>query len=64
MDKIAFNTLTKKIFLDYGFFKEKTKYVLMLKDVTIVVRLASWRGIKYFSSVFSINNIHDMTLPY
>ena len=64
MDRKTFNALTKKIFSDYGFIKEKTKYVLLLKDVTIAVRFASWRGVKYFSYIFSINKIHDRTLPY
>ena len=41
MEKRIFNKLTKEIFLEYGFTKEKNNYILSLDDVTIVVKFRS-----------------------
>ena len=63
MDKKTFNKITKEVFGEYGFVKSKDKYVLELKDVTIVVKFASWRGVKSFNYYFSINELRDPTVP-
>ena len=55
MEKALFNQITKKIFLEYGFDRQNEKYVLSLQDITIVARLRSWRGVKYFAYIFYIN---------
>ena len=55
MEKRVFNKITKEIFLKYGFSKEKNKYILSLKDVTIVVKFRSWRGVKSFDDDYYIN---------
>lgn len=64
MEKKAFNQLTKKIFLEYGFKKNGNKYMLLLNDICIVVRFSSCRGIKYFNYNFSINALYDDSIPY
>ncbi len=63
MEKAAFNKMTREIFKEYGFVKEKERYILFLEDITIVVRLASWRGVKSFDYYFSINEMFDPTVP-
>ncbi len=57
MDKKTFNKLTKQIFTEYGFVKQKEKYMLFLDDVTIVVVFRSWRGVKSFNYFYYINAI-------
>lgn len=64
MEKRVFNKLTKEIFLEYGFTKEKNNYILRLDDVTIVVRFCSWRGIKSFDYYFYINDLYDDSIPF
>lgn len=64
MEKRIFNKITKEIFLEYGFSKEKSNYILTLKDVTIVVRFRSWRGVKSFNYYFYINKLYDDTVPF
>ena len=62
MDQRTFNKLTKEIFLEYGFVKQKSKYVLALNDVTIIVRFGSMRGIKSFNYCFYLNRFYDPSL--
>lgn len=64
MEKRVFNQINKKIFLEYGFKKLNNKFVLLLDDISIVVRFSSWRGIKYFNYNFSINDLYDSSVPY
>lgn len=62
MDKKTFTKITKEVFLEYGFIKEKNEYILLLKDVTIVVKFSSWRGVKYFNYYFFINALYDSNI--
>ena len=64
MDKIQFNKITKKCFLEYGFSKIKNKYILALDDVTIVVGFYSWRGVKSFDFYFFINCLYDASVKF
>ena len=64
MEKRVFNKLTKEIFLEYGFIKDKNNYILNLKDVTIVVKLCSGRGVKSFNYYFYINDLYDDLIPF
>ena len=64
MEKRVFNKLTKEIFLEYGFIKDKNNYILNLEDVTIVVRFRSWRGVKSFDYYFYINDLYDDSVPF
>ena len=59
MDKKTFNRITKEIFSQYGFSKQKNLYVLFLEDITIKVQFCSWRGVKYFCYGFFINKLYD-----
>jgi len=63
MEKRVFNKLTKEIFLEYGFIK-KNNYILILEDVTIVVKFCSWRGVKSFNYYFYINDLYDDLIPF
>ena len=63
MDKKTFNRITKEVFLEYGFKKEKNKFILYLDDVTLVVRLASWRCVLSFDYYLSINALFDESTP-
>lgn len=58
-----FNKITKEIFTQYGFSKQGNKYILVLDDVTLVVKFCSWRGVKSFNYYFSINKLHDSSIP-
>ena len=62
MDQRTFHRLTKEIFTEYGFVKKKSKYVLVLNDVTITVYFGSWRGIKSFNYCFYLNHFYDPSL--
>ena len=64
MEKRVFNKITKEIFLEYGFIKEKNNYILNLEDVTIVVKFCSWRGVKSFNYYFYINELYDESVPF
>ena len=64
MEKKVFNQVTKDLFLTYGFYKKNNKYVLPLKDVTIVVLFRSCRGIKSFNYYFYINELYDDSTPF
>lgn len=64
MEKKVFNKITKEIFLEYGFIKEKNNYILNLEDVTIVVKFCSWRGVKSFNYYFYINELYDESVPF
>ena len=64
MEKRIFNKLTKEIFLEYGFIKDKNKYILNLEEVTIVVKFRSWRGVKSFDYYFYINDLYDDLVPF
>lgn len=64
MDKKEFNKITKEVFLNYGFIKYKNKYLLVLDDITIVVALCSWRGVKSFNYYFYINDLYDDSIPF
>jgi len=64
MEKKIFNKITKEIFLEYGFLKEKNNYILTLDDVTIVVKFCSWRGVKSFNYYFYINDLYDDSIPF
>ena len=64
MDKNLFHKITKEIFLEYGFTNKNGKFILVLKDVSIVVFFSSWRGVKSFSYYFSINELYDETFPF
>ncbi len=64
MDKKVFNRLTREIFGDYGFIKDKNKYILSLKDVTIIVMFCSWRGVKSFNYYFYINALYSDIIPF
>ena len=59
MEKKEFNKITKEVFTEYGFCKEKNRYILYLDDVTIIVRFSSWRGVKSFNYYFFINALHS-----
>lgn len=63
MDKKAFNRITKQIFLEYGFTKDKEQYVLTLPEITIFVKFRSWRGIKSFNYWFYLNELYDEQTP-
>ena len=62
MDQRTFHRLTKEIFTEYGFVKKKSKYVLVLNDVTITVYFGSWHGIKSFNYCFYLNHFYDPSL--
>lgn len=64
MEKSVFNKVTKEIFLEYGFLKDKNNYILTLEDVTIVVKFCSWRGVKSFNYYFYINDLYDDSIPF
>ena len=64
MEKKIFDKLTKEIFLEYGFTKYKSNYVLNLDEVTIVVKFSSWRGVKSFYYYFYINALYDDSVPF
>ena len=64
MEKSVFNKITKEVFLEYGFKKEGSSYVLLLDEISIVVRFSSWRGIKYFGYNFAIHDLYDSSVPY
>lgn len=64
MDKKTFNKLTKAVFEENGFKKCSNYYLLLLQDISIVVRFSSWRGVKYFNYSFSINDLYDESIPY
>lgn len=64
MEKRVFNKLTKEMFLEYGFIKDKNNYILSLDDVTIVVKFGSWRGVKSFNYYFYINDLYDDFTPF
>lgn len=64
MEKRVFNKITKELFLNYGFSKEKNIYILSLKDVTIVVKFRSWRGVKSFDYYFYINALYDDSVSF
>lgn len=59
MDQKLFNKITKDVFTEYGFVKQKSKYVLVLNDVTITVRFGSMRGIKSFNYCFYLNRFYE-----
>ena len=59
MEMKSFNAITKEIFLNYGFKKEKKYYILALKEITFFVWLDSWRGLKSFMYYLSINSLHN-----
>lgn len=63
MDKKSFNKITKEVFLEYGFVKKNQKYFLILQDVSLVVYLGSWRGVKSFNYYFSVNELYDSSIP-
>ena len=62
MEKKTFNKMTKEIFTEYGFSKQGNHYILLLNDVTIVVKFCSWRGVKSFNYYFSINALYDSSV--
>jgi len=64
MDKKTFNKISKERFLKYGFIKQKDKYGLILDDITICVHLDSWNGVKCWAYTFSINALHDASVPF
>ena len=64
MEKKIFNKLTKEIFLEYGFVKNKNNYILNLDYITIVVNFCSWRGVKSFNYYFYINDLYDDSIPF
>lgn len=64
MDKRIFNKKTKEIFIEYGFSKQGNYYILLLDDVTIVVKFCSWRGVKSFNYYFSINALYDSSVEF
>ena len=64
MEKRVFNKLTKEIFLEYGFTKYKSNYVLNLDEVTIVVKFRSWNGVKSFDYYYYINALYDDSVPF
>lgn len=64
MDNKVFNRITKEVFLNYGFSKQKKYYILPLSDVTIVVIFRSWRGVKSFDYIFFINELYDSTIEF
>ena len=64
MEKKIFNKLTKEVFEEYGFKKCSNYYLLLLDDISIVVRFSSWRCVKYFNYSFAINDLYDESIPY
>lgn len=64
MEKSSFNKITKEVFLEYGFVKYGSKFLLLLDDISIVVRFSSCRNIKYFNYNFGINALYDASVPY
>lgn len=64
MKKEIFNKITKEVFLKYGFKKVNNKFLLLLDNISIVVRFSSWRGIKYFNYNFAIYDLYDSSIPY
>ena len=59
MDKKQFNKITKEIFLEYDFVKQKDNYILYLDEITIIVKFRSWRGVKSFNYWFFLNDLYD-----
>ena len=65
MDKKTFNKITKEIFTEYGFTKKgSTRFILVLQDISITVRFASWRGVKYFGYTFGLHALYDDSTPF
>lgn len=64
MEKKIFNKITKEIFLEHGFSKEKDIYILSLNEVTIIVKLRSWREVKSFNYWFFINELYDSSVDF
>ena len=59
-----FNKITKEIFTNFGFRKDKKYYILKLKDITFFIWLDSWRGLKSFMYYLSINSLHNEDEPF
>lgn len=64
MDKKQFNKITKEIFLEYGFVKQKDNYILYLDEITIIVKFRSWRGVKSFNYWFFLNDLYDDSVRF
>ena len=64
MDKKQFNSITKEIFLEYGFKKQKDSYILYLDKITIIVKFRSWRGVKSFNYWFFLNDLYDDSVKF
>ena len=64
MEKKVFNKITKEVFIEYGFEKKRNIFLLLLPDISIIVRFSSWRGVKYFNYNFGINFLYDSSVPY
>ena len=64
MDKKQFNKITKEIFLEYGFVKQKDNYILYLDEITIIVKFRSWRGVKSFNYWFFLNDLYDDSVKF
>ena len=58
MEIKGFNKITKEIFLNYGFKKQKKYYVLALKDITLFVWLDYYCGLRSIHYSLSINELH------
>ncbi len=64
MDKKQFNKITKEIFLEYDFVKQKDNYILYLDEITIIVKFRSWRGVKSFNYWFFLNDLYDDSVKF
>ena len=64
MEKKQFNKITKEIFLEHGFKKQKDSYILYLDEITIIVKFRSWRGVKSFNYWFFLNNLYDDSVKF
>jgi len=64
MDKKEFDSVTKEIFLAYGFKKKRDFYNLVLDEITITCRLYSWNLVRSFNYWFSLNSLYDNSIPY
>ncbi len=58
MEMKLFNKITKEIFTNFGFSKDKKYYILKLKDITLFLWLDSWHGLKSFHYSLSVNALH------
>lgn len=64
MEKKQFNKITKEIFSEHGFKKQKDSYILYLDEITIIVKFRSWRGTKSFNYWFFLNNLYDDSVKF